>query len=108
MRVAEVITPIAVALVFITLMSVVKEPMRRSLMAIIVAGAGGLHQRRRDGRMGIRLHRADGRVLLPGPRVLPLHWHSVAAAHGLGCRASFGRASHHSFLRNVIARPRRL
>jgi Family of unknown function (DUF6010) len=41
--IAEVITPIAVALVFITLMSLVKEPMRRSLMAIIVAGAGATY-----------------------------------------------------------------
>jgi len=39
----EVITPIAVALVFITLMSPVKEPMRRSLMAILVAGAGATY-----------------------------------------------------------------
>jgi len=41
--VAEVLTPIAVAVVFITLMSLVKEPMRRSLMAIIVAGAGAVY-----------------------------------------------------------------
>ena len=41
--IAEVISPVAVALVFITLMSLVKEPMRRSLMAIIVAGAGSTY-----------------------------------------------------------------
>ena len=41
--VAEVITPIAVALAFITLMSLVQEPKRRSLMAIIVAGAGSAY-----------------------------------------------------------------
>ena len=41
--VAEVITPIAVALAFITLMSLVQEPKRRSLMAIIVAGAGAAY-----------------------------------------------------------------
>ena len=41
--IAEVVTPVAVALVFITLMSLVKEPMRRSLMAIIVAGAGSTY-----------------------------------------------------------------
>ena len=41
--IVEVITPIAVALVFITLMSPVKEPMRRSLMAILVAGAGATY-----------------------------------------------------------------
>ena len=41
--IVEVISPIAVALVFITLMSLVKEPMRRSLMAIMVAGAGATY-----------------------------------------------------------------
>jgi hypothetical protein len=41
--IVEVITPIAVALVFIASMSLVKEPMRRSLMAIIVAGAGSTY-----------------------------------------------------------------
>jgi len=41
--IAEVITPVAVALVWITLTSLVKEPMRRSLMAIIVAGAGSAY-----------------------------------------------------------------
>jgi hypothetical protein len=41
--IAEVISPVAVALVFITLMSLVKEPTRRSLMAIIVAGAGSTY-----------------------------------------------------------------
>ena len=40
---AEVIAPIAVALVSITAMSLVKEPMRRSLMAILVAGAGATY-----------------------------------------------------------------
>ena len=40
---ADVITPVVVALVFITLMSLVKEPMRRSLMAILVAGAGSTY-----------------------------------------------------------------
>ena len=40
---AQVIAPIAVALVSITAMSLVKEPMRRSLMAILVAGAGATY-----------------------------------------------------------------
>jgi Family of unknown function (DUF6010) len=41
--IAETITPIVVALVFITLMSLAKEPKRQSVMAIIVAGAGSTY-----------------------------------------------------------------
>ena len=41
--IANVITPVVVSLVFITLISLVKEPMRRSLMAILVAGAGSTY-----------------------------------------------------------------
>jgi hypothetical protein len=40
---ADVIAPIAVAIVWITLMSLVKEPMRRSVMAILAAGAGAAY-----------------------------------------------------------------
>jgi hypothetical protein len=41
--IADVVAPVAVATVWITLMSLVKEPMRRSLMAILVAGAGAAY-----------------------------------------------------------------
>ena len=41
--IADVISPIAVAIVWLTLMSLVKEPTRRSLMAILVAGAGAAY-----------------------------------------------------------------
>jgi hypothetical protein len=41
--IADVVSPIGVALVWIALMSLVKEPGRRALMAILVAGAGSAY-----------------------------------------------------------------
>jgi hypothetical protein len=41
--VADVFAPIGVAMAWITLMSLVNEPMRRSLMAILAAGAGAAY-----------------------------------------------------------------
>ncbi len=41
--VAEIAAPIAVAMVFIALMSLVKEPMRQKIMVLMIAGAGAAY-----------------------------------------------------------------
>jgi len=43
LQILSVITPIMVALIFITLTSLIKEPARRNFMAIMVGGAGSVY-----------------------------------------------------------------
>ena len=69
---AELLSPLLPALVFVLVMSGLPEPMRRELNAVI---AGGLREplRKRGLRaLGVRLHGDRHRPRLPGPALLPL------------------------------------
>ena len=94
LAVMDYVGPALGALVFVAVMSLVAEPTRRTLNAIILAGASGVVLERRLRSVGIDLpgHRRGDRVSCA--TIVPMDRRRLADSRGLGSCASPVGQSH--------------
>lgn len=79
----DILIPIVVGLAAITIGSLVKEPTRQKLMAIILAGASGTYFNDGLGVYEFPLSRRDSSECIYRTSLLSGNWRRLAAAHDI-------------------------
>jgi hypothetical protein len=103
LAIMDLLGPILVALIFISLCALLKEPNRRNFNAIMIAGAGAAYFEWRSRHVGVCIHYHCYVDRLQRASILRVHRRWLDITYWLGRCASPLRESHRPVCANLFA-----